>query len=475
MTSFDEAGTKEDIKGLVMFTARDAEVIEAEKTELASLANKSIFNRYRWYFSKSGPGWMQSAMTLGSGTAMASLYAGAFMQYKLLWVQPLAMVVGMVMLWAMSYQTLSTGMKPFQAMKQYVHPALAWSWAIASLLATIIWHLPQYALAAGMGDDMIKAVTGIKPSDGQQMAILIGLGLLFLVISTAITWKYSSGNKGIRIYEKALKILVWMVVICFGVVVIRQSLAGKIEWIKVLKGFLQFEVPRDARGVSIVMAAFGAAVGINMTFLFPYTLLARGWGKEHKGLSRFDLVTGMLLPYCIATSLMVIATGCTIYDPQTFGNTGTLLSPIKAASMLEATGMSVFFSRIIFGFGILGMALSTITLHMLVSGFIACELFGIEPNGWRYKLACLIPAPAIAGVVLWQYIGPWIAIHTSAICGLMLPIAYIGFFILQNSERYLKEDKPRGVKRFIWNAAMLVSIFVSLGSVCYYLYSNYIN
>ena len=117
MASFNEADKKEDIKGLVMFTARDADVIEVEKSELASLADKSIFKRFRWYFSKSGPGWMQSAMTLGGGSAMASLYAGAFMQYKLLWVQPLAMVVGMVMLWAMSYQTLSTGMKPFQAMK----------------------------------------------------------------------------------------------------------------------------------------------------------------------------------------------------------------------------------------------------------------------------------------------------------------------------------------------------------------------
>jgi manganese transport protein len=460
------------VKGLPMFTASAPEILAKEKADLTALQGKGLLTRWKWYFGKTGPGWLQSALVLGSGSAMASLFAGAFLQYKLLWVQPLAMVLGIVMFAAMSYQTLSTEVRPFYAMKRYIHPVVAWSWAIGALLATIIWHLPQYALAAGMTDDMIKAVTGWQPaSSASQTAVLVCIGLVVLALSTAVVWSYSSGHKGVRFYERMLKGLVWMIIIAFTIVIVRRAIDRDVQWGKLFKGFLPLHIPTDTRGVSIVMAAFSAATGINATFLFPYTLLARGWGKEHRGLSGFDLITGMLLPFCIATSLMVIATGCTIYDPVQFAAGSTKLSPITAAAMLQSAGLSMFFSRIVFGLGILGMALSSITMHMLISGFAVCEIFGIEPSGWRYRLACLLPAPGAAGVIFWKYLGPWVAIPTSAICGLMLPIAFIAFFILNNSKKYLGKDKPRGIKAAAWNFAMIVSIIVTVASIVYYLRS----
>jgi Mn2+/Fe2+ NRAMP family transporter len=403
---------------------------------------------------------------------MASLFAGAFLQYRLLWVQPLAMVLGIIMFRAMSYQTLSTGIRPFYAMKRYIHPGMAWAWAIGALLATMVWHLPQYALAAGMTEDMIKAASGWEPASfAARTATRVGIGLVVLTLSTGFVWTYSSGHRGIRIYERILKGLVWMIIVAFLVVIVRRTIDGGMQWAKLFKGFLPLHVPKDARGASIVMAAFSAATGINATFLFPYTLLARGWGKEHRDLSGFDLITGMLLPFCVATSLMVIAAGCTIYNPEQFATDSTSLSPVDAAAMLESAGLNMFFSRIVFGLGIVAMALSSITMHMLICGFAVCEIFGVDPDSWRYRLACLIPAPGMAGVVLWEYVGPWIAIPTSAICGLMLPIAFIAFFILNNSREYLGEDKPRGVKAAVWNVAMLVSIGATLASIVYYLAS----
>jgi manganese transport protein len=460
------------VKGLTKFAAITPDILAREKAELTELESKGLLQRWRGYFIKSGPGWLQSALVLGSGSAMASLFAGAFLQYRLLWVQPLAMVLGIIMFRAISYQTLSTGIRPFYAMKRYIHPGMAWTWVIGALLATVVWHLPQYALAAGMTEDMIRAVSGWEPSSpAVRTATLVGIGLVVLTLSTVFVWTYSSGHKGIKIYERILKGLVWMIIVAFFVVIVRRAMDGGMQWAKLLKGFLPLYVPTDARGVSIVMAAFSAATGINATFLFPYTLLARGWGREHQGLAGFDLITGMLLPFCVATSLMVIATGCTIYNPEQFATDSTRLSPVQAAAMLEAAGLNMFFSRIVFGLGIVAMALSSITMHMLLCGFAVCELFGVEPNSWRYRLACLIPAPGMAGVVLWKYVGPWIAIPTSAICGLMLPIAFTAFFILNNSEKYLGKDKPRGLKAVAWNIAMLVSIGVTLASIVYYLVS----
>ncbi|MHC4805286.1 MAG: divalent metal cation transporter, partial [Planctomycetota bacterium] len=93
------------------------------------------------------------------------------------------MILGIIMLAAISHQTLSTGARPFSTIKVIFHPVLAWIWAFGALAVTIIWHFPQYALAAGMTEDMVKAATGWRPSPTGRMALLIGVGLVVLVIS----------------------------------------------------------------------------------------------------------------------------------------------------------------------------------------------------------------------------------------------------------------------------------------------------
>lgn len=457
-------------RGLPMFAVSEPEALAQEKAELAMLESEGFMRRWRGYSKMTGPGYLQSALTLGGGSAVASLFAGSYLQYGLLWVQPVAMILGVIMLAAISHQTLSTGARPFSTIKIIFHPALAWVWAFGALAVTIIWHFPQYALAAGMTEDMIKAATGWQPSPVGQGILLIGVGLVILIISTAITWNYGSGHRGVRFYERLLKGMVWMIILTFAIVVVRQAINGGIEWGKVARGFLPLEIPVDKQGVSIVMAAFAAVVGINSTFIFPYTLLARGWAKEHRGLSRFDLVTGMLLPFCIITSLIIIAAGCTIYDPET--TDPSKLSPMEAARVFQSAGLGIFFSRIVFGLGIIGMALSSITVHMLTCGFAACELFGVEPGGWRYKLACLLPIPGVSGVILWKYMGPWVAVPTSAVCGLLLPLAYLIFFILNNSKKYLGPNKFTGSRAVLWNLGMLVALLASIASACYYIYSH---
>lgn len=458
--------SREIAQGLAMFSPADEQALATERAELAALEGKPFYRRWLGFTRITGPGWLQSAMTLGGGSAVSSLYLGAMFGYELLWVQPLAMLLGVVMLSAMSYQTLSTGTRPFAAMNRYVHPALGWAWALATLVSTLIWHFPQYGLAAGMTADMIHAGTGWAPTGAGLTLLLLGIGAVVLAISIAIVWNYGSGHAGIRLYERLLKAMVWLIIVAFLVVVVRGTLAGKVEWGKIAAGLVPTHIPTSTEGVSVLMAAFGAAVGINMTFLFPYTLLARRWGREHRSLSRFDLVTGMLIPFTIATGLIVVAAASTIQ-----GEVGGRISPIQAARMFEAD-LGKVFSRYVFGLGVLGMALSSITTHMLVSGFAFCEIFGIEPRGWRYKLACLLPAPGLLGVVLWPYMATWIAIPTSAICGLLLPIAYVGFFVLNNRKAYLGADTPRGGRALRWNLAMILAIAAALSSSIYYLYTR---
>lgn len=458
-------------QGLPMFGAQDPQALAQEKAALADLAGKPTVKRWGGYARRTGPGWLQSAMTLGGGSAMASLFLGAHFQYELLWVQPVAMVLGIIMLSAVSHQTLSTGARPMSAMRKYSLPGIAWAWAIASLVSTVIWHFPQYGLAAGMIEDMVAAGTGWSPQGAARNVFLLTIGFTVLLVSTAICWNYGKGLKGIRLYEKALKVMVWLIILCFALVVVMRTSVGGVEWGAVIKGFIPTRIPTDPIGFEKFMGALGAAVGINMTFLYPYTLLARGWGREHRGFSRFDLLTGMLIPFTLATSLMIVAAGSTLYGTV---ESGTSISPVQAASMLEGAGLSLMVSRFIFGFGVLGMALSTITVHMLVSGFAFCEIFGKEPGGKVYRWACLIPAPGVLGVILWKYMGPWIAVPTSAICGALLPIAYISFFIMNNRKGYLGADTPRGRVALLWNIGMILAIVATSASALFYLYTKYI-
>ena len=180
----------------------------------------------------------------------------------------------------------------------------------------------------------------------------------------------------------------------------------------------------------------------------------------------------MLIPYSIATGLIIVATGSTLYNTPEIDlmiAEGRPLTPILAASMLEQAGINHYVARIVFGMGILGMVMTTISMQMLVAGFAVCEMFKVEPGGRLYRLACLIPTPAFLGVLFWQHMSYWIAIPTAAISGILLPIAYIGFFLLNNNKRYLGEDTPRGSKAVLWNIGMLMAIVLTLTGGIYYI------
>ena len=471
-----EAMTSDEISAVYNSLEGKSDLVKKEVAELRDLKHKGVWARTKWYFSTSGPGLMHSAMTLGGGSAMASLFSGACVKYQLLWVQPIAMLIWVIMLSALAHQTMCRGERPFYAMKKYVSPIVAWAWAICTLVATMIWHFPQYSLASGMTLDLVQAFGGFQLEEGSsaQTFALLGIAVVVLCLACRIVWNYNSGSKGIKIFENIIKGIVWFIIFSFVIVVVVCSFSGDgIDWSAVGRGFLPFSmdggfhlnIPNDTQGIQIFIASLSAAVGINMTFLFGYSFLKKGWTREYSGLAKFDMITGMLIPYTIATSLMIIAAGATI----TLEPGESSISPIKAASMLEAAGLPALVSRLIFGLGIIGMSINAIILHMVVCGFAICEIFKLPEEGWKYKLATLVPVPGILGAILWSKMGTWIAIPTSAIALILLPVAYIGFFLLNNSEKYMSSDMVRGSKRFWWNTGMIAAIAITLISVVYYL------
>jgi len=121
----------------------------------------------------------------------------------------------------------------------------------------------------------------------------------------------------------------------------------------------------------------------------------------------------------------------------------------------------------VFAFGVLGMAVGSLVMHMLCCGAAAAAMFGWEFHSRKYRLALLLPTPAVLGVFLWSTMGAYVILPTSAICGFLLPIAYLGWLVLNNRRDYLGDDTPTGNKALLYNGAMGLCIITVLASVCY--------
>ena len=110
---------------------------------------------------------------------------------EMMWLQPVAMILGVVMLSAISYVTLSTGERPFHTIKTRISPVLAWGWLIATMMANIVWCLPQFALGTAAVQQNLVPSLG-NPGGKVMVAVAI------LCVASVVVWFYNSGSKGIK-------------------------------------------------------------------------------------------------------------------------------------------------------------------------------------------------------------------------------------------------------------------------------------
>lgn len=506
---------------------------------LAEANAKGFPHTWSVYLKLSGPAWLQSALTLGGGSLAGSLYLGVIGGFTLLWLQPMAVILGIIMLGAISYVTLSTGEGPFHSMRKYVNPVLAWGWAAGSLLANMVWAMPQFSLANGVvQQNLLPGVLGPESAVGDFGGKIITT-FVILIATLGISFCYSNQNWGVRVYEWTLKIMVMLIVLCFVGVVVRLAFSPEgFSWGAVFSGlvpnFKQFWEPAAAympmldqisnetarqfwydyivnNQQNVMIAATATAVGINMTFLMPYSLLARGWDKTFRGLSIFDLSTGMLIPFIFATGCVIIASasqfhmtpvpgllndqgqviadeshakwgsfqellasrGATIseedaaLDPEEYQLAAMLLrrdAGDLSDSLAPLTGSTI--GNIIFGFGVLGMTLSSITVMMVISGMIICEVFQIPQRGWKYRLACMAACTGALGPFVWSGAQFWLAVPTSVFNYMLLPLAYISFLLMMNSRTLMGDAMPTGTNRIIWNTLMIGAVgLTTIGAV----------
>lgn len=486
-----------------------------------SVAEAPPLKKFCAYAKISGPGWLQGAITLGGGSLAGALFLGSTLGYGAMWVQPLAMICGIIMLSAIAYVTLSTGARPFQAINRHLNPLLGWSWLIGTIMANIVWTMPQFALATASIQQNLLGGATFDPA-----FITIPL----LVMGLFVNWLYESGGQGAKAFDLIIKIMVGVIVLSFVAVVVALLSGGQLPIGKLLLGYIPNPLALfkpsptyDAliaesafsdfwrskildQQREVTFAAFGSAVGINMTFLLPYTLLKKRWGKKHRGLSITDLSIGLFVPFFIATSCVVIAAASSFHGkvealegealqaaivavagdlPQDSGRQisaadvqlSTMLQKRDAGSLavtLEPFAGEVV-SQKIFGLGVLGMAVFTIIILMLMNGVAFQEAFsGREsPQGRSHKSLFFLGC-SLSGIAGCCYPLLWdggksqaaLAVPTSVIGGSLIPIAYFTFFLMMNSKKILGDNRPEGKARLIWNSLMIFATTIAtLGSV----------
>lgn len=523
--------------------------IEKNRQAIITARQQGLGATLKTYTRLSGPGWLQSAITLGGGSLAGALYLGVIAGYSLLWVQALAMILGIVMLSAISWFTLSTGKRPFRAINDHINPVLGWSWAIATLMANMVWCLPQFALStAAISQNLFPSLMSDGgPGDSSKLVIVL---VIFAICGTIIYF-YDRGSKGIQVFEIILKVMVAVIVLSFFGTVVKMAMSEEgLDWAAIFGGFIPnlnyFTSPSptfapflEATGQfqqfwhdmilksqhDIMITAAATAVGINMTFLLPYSMLKKGWSKEFRGLAIFDLSTGLFIPYILATTCVVIASASQFHGrvqenvvgnfensaymgilksriiqengPKVFqAEDGTPLagdalktkelelaqslpqSDLKIAALLvkrdtkdlaaaltPLTGEN--FANKVFGVGVLGMGISTIIILMLINGFTVCEMLNVKPEGKAHLLGALaVGLVGMTGPFIWSQAKAALAVPTSVFGFVLLPVAFITFFLLINHKGLMGENMPKGKTRLIWNILMgFAVLYATAGSI----------
>lgn len=519
-------------------------ILEAEKRGGGAL--------FKTYLKLSGPGWLQSGITLGGGSLSSSLYLGVLVGFSFMWLQPLAMILGIIMLSAIAYVTLSTGQRPLRGINQHVSPVLGWGWLLASMMANLVWSLPQFALGtAAIRQNLLPGLIGPGAMPETQGKLIAGIA--FLIIALAASFTYSAGGKGVKVFEILIKGVVSLIVLSFVGVVIKISMDGKVDWGKIAMGLVpdfglfmrptKDIIPRINEVAAsfqafwtnmivgqqrdVMISAAATAVGINMTFLLPYSMLRKGWDKDFRGLAIFDLSTGLFIPFILATGCVVIASASQFHAEPAQGLVaqeeggeitgepapnlvgpfkGLLVSRVKfemgeeafaaltpeqqqaraealpwadkrmAAILVKRDAFNLAatlepligerWSQYVFGIGVIGMALSAATMLMTINGLCFCELINRPARGWPQKFGSLMVCVGALGPFFWKDAAPYLAVPTSVFAMVLLPIAYFAFFFLMNQKSYLGKYAPTGGKRVLWNVLMaLAAGAAALGSV----------
>jgi len=410
-----------------------------ELVELRRLRALPPLRRWLGYFQLGGPGFMDAALTLGAGTLTAAMLSGARFGYKTAWLLWVSMGLGLFMMAAMARFT--TRGQGAVALQNRHH-----GWLVGSLMTAlvgtaavaIIFNYGQYSLGTHLIESLAARVGFHFPRQVNWV--------LYMAVTSWLTLSYGrGGRRGIRFVETYMKLSIAVMFVAFGACLFVTG----VNWPAALRGLFVPWLPPGGYGLDIFVASSAAAIGVMDWFLFNQAGLARGWGREHEPLARFDMSFGLFLPFVIVNFLVLAVFAETLFvsgaHPETAQELAAALEPLLGST----------WAPILFYIGFLAVPIST-TVGMSIAGAMAIhEAFGWEhdTSRWRWRAAALLPQ--VGFLAVWYPRPVFLVIAIGAFLSLTDNIVAWSFYLLLNDENAIGEGRSHS--RF-WNLGLMLQV-----------------
>lgn len=425
-------------------------VLDAEGQELVRLRGQPLPRRLAGYLRLGGPGFMNAALTLGAGTLTATMLAGATFGYRLLWLTWVSMGLGVFMMMAVARFACRGGIAVVDVQNRY-HGWIVGSFMTA-LVGTVFVAVAFNFGQTSLGTHLVEALT---PLLGFEFPRHINWVLYVGVTSWLVLSYGRRAGRGARFVEAAMKVGIAIMLVCFGICLVVVG----VNWRAALHGLFVPWLPSGGPGLDLFIASSAAAVGVMDWFFFNYAGLARGWGRRHEALARFDIVVGLSIPFILVNFIVASVFAATLFERGLQPEAAQEL----AAALVPLLGQT--WGPIVFYVGFLAVPITT-TVGMSIAGAMALHAaMGWKPDtsSWRWRVSALLPQ--VGFLAVWYPNPIWLIIAIGAFLSLTNNIVGWSFFLLLNDRRVLGADRSRS---YLWNLGILLQInFLNAVAILY--------
>lgn len=416
------------------------EALDRELLELERLGTRPAPARMWGYVKLGGPGFMGAALTLGAGTLTAAMLSGAEFGYRTMWLIWVTMGLGLFMMAAMARFTCKGHFRVI-AVQNRRH-----GWIIGSLMTAlvgtafvaVVFNYGQYSLGTHLIESLTPLLGFAFPRQWNWV--------LYMAATSWIILSYGRrGRRGTALVENFMKLSIAMMLVAFGACLL---LVG-VEWREAFVGITVPWLPGGGRGLDLFIASSSAAVGVMDWVFLHYAGLARGWGRRHERLARFDIGAGLFVPFVLVNLLVIVVFARTLHLQNVRPETATDLAG-ALAPLLGPT-----WSQILFYVGFLAVPITT-TVGMSLAGAMAIhEAFGWEPDtgSWRWRITALLPQ--LGFLAVWYPRPIWLVIAIGAFLTLTNNVVGWSMYLLLNDPEVLGQDRS---KSYVWNLGIMLQL-----------------
>lgn len=368
------------------------------------------------HIDRMGPTWLAGAIAAGPATMASLLAAGAGYGYSLLWVVLLAALLGATGQYLASRLGLFTEAGIVSVVEE--HLGETWAWVLVI----------DVVLAAGLAQLVImKTVADVS-------AVLTGIDARVWGVLWALVLAIGLAGGGYRVAEIGAKVLVSLVVLAF----VATALVVPINPTAAAGGLVP-QIPEGLSGALVAAGVLGGAVHITLLVMQSYTMRARGWTREDRGVARFDIGSSMLLAFGGYSLAIFLVAASVLHSPAI---DAASLTEIQAGQALEPTVGA--HATWLFLLGLLGAAISTLGGNTVVPPYALADKLGweqsVEDPRYRALVVCVALASAVGAFLEGSFFSLLVLVLAFGLVG--TPFAIVVILYLLNDPAVVDETLP---------------------------------